>query len=1005
MDLFQRLLGTLQRTVDYISTFTTYLLGDEAHPGAEAPGNTRETVPHRSCHECEVETAHYGDISPRDDLKASEGPPNAEEIQEASGKDFSSAQATEAIPRASKLLCKDEGQEDVRQKLSEPPDFLADAPKQRSSATGGIQQGDLEGPMVTGGLHQWEPEGSTRMGAAQQELLEEITGMKARRAEKPLAGGQEREELGRAGDAEGTWQKEQKETEGGEQEAPGGTESDGEEQRGLDGAAWTGGFQQQAAKMVEDLQSEPDGELVRGANTEDNQQEEPDIEVGDEGLQPALPDSAETGGDQQGGPGEAETRSHPQWEPDKKVTLEVQEEDPKGVTEEEGGQQRGLEGSETEGLQLGELEGFVRKEGIPQREQEGNEGDGEEESVVEEQRGDGTARTGRFQQEMARMVEDLRSEPDGQLPTGTNMEDNQLEESDIETGDEGAQPAVPDSVEFRGDWEGGPEGEAEARSHPHWEPEERVVLEVQEKNLKGDTEKGDSQQRGLEKAEMEAQLQGELEGFVRNEGTEGREHEENKRDEQKETGGEESVMAEQKREGTAWTGRSQQEADKMAERQWLEVEGRFSGGAEAENSQQGEPEMDTGDEGAQRSMLGGAEPRGDQEGGPEREAEARSSPHWEPEKTVTLEVQEEGPKGVTEKGGGQQRGLEEAEMEESQQREPEGFLRNEGTQRREQEENEGYEQEATCGEQPNGDGTAWTGRSQEEPAQMADGQWLEAEGRLEGGVMAENNQQREPDMETGDGGSWQSILDGAETGGDQQGGQEGGAEVGRNLQWEPEKTVTLEERPDSEEGSGQQQGPEGAEVREGHQHGKLEELVRNDAENEEEGQVERTGEPGLERDQLKDPEVLVVLEEEVEAAMMEEPAVQGLLPREGTERSLPYGPLGDRAPVDPCCLAGARAFPDEVPSLDTSAQKERVLLRRKSSIRRAPSVKRPRPAETKAMETPPPQETSMEASPPPLSPSPSQPPSSVRPNLRHAGFGPMHPNMMAELQMRLRRPQ
>ncbi|XP_060110993.1 trichohyalin-like [Heteronotia binoei] len=904
-------------------------------------------------------------------------PPNQNPTHDASGKDFSSAQATEAIPGASKLLCKDEREEAVGQKLSEAPNFLADAPKPSSSTMGSIQQKDLEGLMVTGGLHQWEPEGSARMGAVQQELLEEMAELKAWQPEKPLAGGQDHEELEKAGRAMRTWQKEQKETEGDEQEAPG-----GEEQRGLDGATQTGGLEQQVAKMVEDLRSEPDADLVGEAKMESNQQEEPDIEVGDEGVQPAVPGSAETGGDQQGEPGEeVETRSHPQREPEEKFTLEVQEEDPVRVTEEEDGQQRGLEGSESEGPQLGKIEGFLRDEGTHWREQ--NEKDSGEKSVMEEQRGDRTAWTGRFQQEMAKMMEDLQSDPDGQLPAGTNAEDNLLEESDIETGDEEVQPTVPD-----GDQEGESEGKAEARSYPQWEPKERVFLEVQEENLKEITEKGGSQQRGLEEAEMEAHQQGELEGSVRNKETQRREQEENKGEEQEATGGEESVMEEQRKEGTAWTGRSQQEVGKMAEGLWLEVEVQLSGGAE--NYQQGESDMETGDEGAWQTMLDGAETRRDQQEGLEREAEARSSPLWGPKETVTLEIQDPS-EVVTEREDSQQMGLEEAEMEDSQQSELEGFLRDEWTQWREQEENEGDRQVATCGEQQSGDGTAWTERSQQEAAKMADGQWLEAEEQLVREAKAKNSQQGEPDMETRGEGSQQVILDGAETGGDQQGGQEGESEIGRDLSWKPKKTVNLEEHPEK--------GLEGTGEREEHQHGKLEGSVGNEAENEE-GQEEQMKEPGLERGQQKDPEVsigITVLDEVVEAAMMEQSEVQGQEAREteGTERSLPHEPLGDKAPDDTCCLAGAGAFPGEVPSLDTSAQKERVLLRRKSSIRRAPSLKRPRPP----TETPPPQETGIEEN------SPSQPPPSGRPHLRHAGFGPMHPNMMAELQMRLRRPQ
>ncbi|XP_077171063.1 apolipoprotein B receptor [Paroedura picta] len=1142
MDLFRRLLGTLHQTVDYIATFTTYLLGNAAHPGAEESGNT---APRRSPQDCDAKTAW--DISPRDNLKAFERPPVAEtisakqDIQEAPGKDFGSAQATEAILRASKS--RDDGQEDDGQKRSEPPNVLPDAPKSGSPTASSIQQRDLEGPTVTGGPHQWEPEGWARMGAVQ----------KASKPEKPLAGGQEHEEIERAGEAEGTWQKGQKETEGDEEEAPGEAETVGGKQSGSDEAEQTGGFQQQGARMVEDLRLNPDGEFVGRANREDNQKVELDIKVGDEEVQPAVPLNAEIGGDQQREPGEAETKSQPQWKPEEKGTFEAQKEDPQGPTEEEDGQQKGLGGFETEGPQLGEIEGFVKNEGTEWKEKKENEGDNGEELVEEGQRRDGASWTGEFRLEMAKIVEDLRSEPEGQLPGDTNMEANQMEESGIDTGNEGVLPAMAESAETGEDQQGEPEGEAGARCHPQWKMEEKVISEVQEENPAGITEKG--QQRGLGEAEMEAHQQWELEGFVRNEETQQREQRENWRGERDAKGGEDSEMEEQRGEGTAWTGRSQEEVDRMAEGQWLVVERQLSGGVDAENYKQGKPDMETEDESPQQSLLDGVESRGNQQGGPEQDAEGRSSLQWEPEEIVTLEVQEEDPKEITEKGGSQQRGLEEAEMEAHQQWELEGFVRNEETQQKEQVENGGdepeatggeesvmeeergegtawtgrsqqevgrmpegqwleverqfsggvvaenykqgepgmktedkshqqsmldgvesredqeggpeqetegrnnfqwepeeivaleiqeeeeitekegsqqigleeaeveeiqqrelegllrnertpwrekekerEEQEATYGEQQSGDGTAWTGRSQEEVAKMANSQWLEAEWQLAGGSKAENNKQGEADMETGDVGAQQTIPDGAEVEGDQQGGQEGEAEARKNLQWEPEKTMTLEEH--REEGNGQQQVLGRAEEREGHQHEKPEGLLRNEVENEEQEQEEHLGKPSLERDQQKDPEAftgITVLEEAVAATMMEEPEVQGQEPREteGAKRSLPHEHLGEMAPVDTCLLAGSGTFPDAVPSLDTSAQKERVLLRRKSSIRRAPSLKRPKPP----TETPPPQETGIEEL------SPSQPPSSGRPKLKHAGFGPMHPNMMAELQMRLRKPQ
>ncbi|XP_054850817.1 apolipoprotein B receptor-like [Eublepharis macularius] len=673
MDLFQRLLGTLQQTVDYISTFTTYLLGDEAHPGAEPSGSTGETVPHRSHHEHEVEAARYGDISPTGNLKAFEGPPIAEiispnwEIQETSEKTFSCAQVTEPSLRPSKLPCKYEGKEDVGRRLSEPANFLADIPKPRSMRTGSIQQRDLEGTSVPRGLHHWEPEGRARMGVVRHDFLEEMADMKDWKPEKPVAGGQEQKELGGSGKAERLWQKEEEETEGDEQKAPGGAESEEEEQRGLDGAAQTGEFQQGVAKMAESQQPEADRQLIGGIKMEDNQKKEPDIDAGNEGVQKAVPNGAETGGEQQGGRGgKAESRDSLQWEPKETGTLGVRDEDPKGVAEKRDRQR--LEGAETEGHQL---EGSVGNERTRWREQEENEGD------------------------------------------------------------------------------------------------ERVA-----------------------------------------------------------TVAEESVVEEQRGDGRAWSGKFQEEVAKMVEAQWLEAEGQLAGGAEAENYKQGEPDM-------------------------------------------------------------------------------------------------------------------------------------EAEGAL------------------------QAVPDDAD--------QQAEAEVRRKLHWELEET--LEQHPGK--GNSQQQGLEVAGEREERQHGELEGLVRIEVETEEEKWELQMVEATLETEQQTDETLLetTALEEEVVAAGREDPEVEGQEP-EGTKKNLLPEPMGCNAPLDACCLAGAGTFPAEVQSLDTSAQKQRVLLRRKSSIRRAPSLKRPRPP----MQTPP-LETGIVENPP------FQPPALSRPNLRHAGFGPVHPNMMAELQMRLRRPK
>ncbi|XP_038260626.2 apolipoprotein B receptor [Dermochelys coriacea] len=96
--------------------------------------------------------------------------------------------------------------------------------------------------------------------------------------------------------------------------------------------------------------------------------------------------------------------------------------------------------------------------------------------------------------------------------------------------------------------------------------------------------------------------------------------------------------------------------------------------------------------------------------------------------------------------------------------------------------------------------------------------------------------------------------------------------------------------------------------------------------------------------------------------------------------------------------------PGEVSPLDASAQWSRVLLRRKGSVRRAPSLRAQRPPGGAPPETLPqrPQEPgTTEGFLPPMSHQPQTP---RRQLPGQAGFGLAHPNMMAELKFRLHRP-
>ncbi|XP_050808397.1 apolipoprotein B receptor [Gopherus flavomarginatus] len=96
--------------------------------------------------------------------------------------------------------------------------------------------------------------------------------------------------------------------------------------------------------------------------------------------------------------------------------------------------------------------------------------------------------------------------------------------------------------------------------------------------------------------------------------------------------------------------------------------------------------------------------------------------------------------------------------------------------------------------------------------------------------------------------------------------------------------------------------------------------------------------------------------------------------------------------------------PGVVSPLDVSAQRSRVLLRRKGSVRRAPSLRAQRPPGGAPPETLP--QPPQEPGPPGgfLPPTLHQPQTPRRQLPGHAGFGLAHPNMMAELKFRLRRP-
>ncbi|CAM4580092.1 unnamed protein product [Caretta caretta] len=123
-------------------------------------------------------------------------------------------------------------------------------------------------------------------------------------------------------------------------------------------------------------------------------------------------------------------------------------------------------------------------------------------------------------------------------------------------------------------------------------------------------------------------------------------------------------------------------------------------------------------------------------------------------------------------------------------------------------------------------------------------------------------------------------------------------------------------------------------------------------------------------------------------------------PRKGSEDHPPLCPVPQ--PDIPDAAQSPLPEPGEVSPLDVSAQRSRVLLRRKGSVRRAPSLRAQRPPGGAPPETLPPQEPGTAGG--FLPPMPHQPQTPRRQLPGQAGFGLAHPNMMAELKFRLRRP-
>ncbi|XP_061444188.1 golgin subfamily A member 6-like protein 22 isoform X2 [Rhineura floridana] len=522
MEHFQRLLGSLQQALDYVSSFTTYLLGDETHPGAEESGSRRDSKNCCSRHDGEVETARDGDISPRRHLEVFEGSltteitPANQEIQVTSEAAVQGAQAPQAILKSSKLSYRCEGQEKAEEKLSESAHFPADAPEPRPTTTaaaviGSFEQRDVEGPTATGGLHQWESEGTSWIGEVQQQgALEMVAETEKKRPEE-----KQEWDRGPADEIEEDEEREQVETvwdEGIQQRVPVLAQLVGEQQSKLEEMAWPVEFQHSGLeeevedKMAEGQQLETTRDPEDEAEVEEDQQEETNMAAAREGIAQEIACRAQTEGDQEevlGG--KEEVRRSPPWEPRDEVEV----------------------ARETEGDQERELEGTLCNVGIQDRAADWAE------FVERQQRG---------QEETAKMAEGQQLEVEQNQEEEPEAEENMLqEESDAAATEEGIQQAPPSRAETEGDQEEVQEGEEGAGRCHQWEPKETVVtLKEQDGEPKGVAENRKGQQAEL--VGREGGQQGELEEPVRNDDTEAKE------EEQEEETGEEWLESDQEGE-------------------------------------------------------------------------------------------------------------------------------------------------------------------------------------------------------------------------------------------------------------------------------------------------------------------------------------------------------------------------------------------------------------------------------------------------------------------------
>ncbi|KAH0626565.1 hypothetical protein JD844_001627 [Phrynosoma platyrhinos] len=447
---------------DFVSSFAAYLLGDEAHPGAGESENATETRNRSSHHNCEVETTHYGDIPPGEHLEAFEGPLTTEvssptrEIQEkAEVLNVNGAQTTEVKPELPEIPYKYE--ECSEQKLSDSCQFLSDAPQEILTAvvTSGKQKNDLEE------LFEWDPKRTSWNGETQEEVQEKVINTKWEPF-RPLVGSTEHGHLGGTGGTTVDQEKEQQKMLW-TQEAQDGTSSGahflGEQQTGLERAAWTGGFQhgelEETNKMADEQQleakkKEEEEEEEEEEAMADQQEEAKKMEVEEDILEATLGEG-EIDRNQEEVVEEEEVGRSYQWEP-------------KGEVEETGGW------------------GKDQKETLWNKEVQQESPDWTQ-LVVEQQKGleKATVWAGGFQhgvlEEVNKMAEGQQLETaEEELPV-VEADENQKWEPDSMAMEEGIQETmIGESETERNQEEVLEEEEKTGRSH-QWEPKGQVEVE------------------------------------------------------------------------------------------------------------------------------------------------------------------------------------------------------------------------------------------------------------------------------------------------------------------------------------------------------------------------------------------------------------------------------------------------------------------------------------------------------------------------------------------------